>query len=130
MTLNRDQILAAKDIDTTEVQVPEWGGSVLVKALTGAERDRYEQSVVEQNGKKTKVNMVNARAKLVALAVVDDKGQPLFTAADIPALAQKSAAALDRIYAVASEKAGITDKDMAELTENFIDGQSGASTSA
>jgi hypothetical protein len=39
MTLSADAILAADDIVTEAVDCPEWGGKVLVKAMTGAERD-------------------------------------------------------------------------------------------
>ena len=36
--LTRKQILECADIPTEIVKVPEWGGEVLVKGLTGAER--------------------------------------------------------------------------------------------
>jgi len=122
--LNREQILKADDIKTEEVQVPEWGGSVLVRGMTGAERDRYEAAVVEQNGKNTKVNMRNARARLMTMTVVDEKGNKLFTQADIETLGQKSAAALQRVFEVATRLAGIGDEDLDELSKNSLPGQS------
>jgi hypothetical protein len=44
------------------VSVPEWGGEVVVRALTGAERDAFEQSTIEQRGKSVKTNLANIRA--------------------------------------------------------------------
>ena len=38
MSLTRHAILEAPDIETREVPVPEWGGTVYLRALTGAQR--------------------------------------------------------------------------------------------
>jgi len=128
--LNRDNILNAVDMTTEMVEVPEWGGSVMVKGLTGAERDRFESSIVERAGKKTKMNMSNIRARMVALAVVDENGKRLFRYADVEALGQKSAAALDRIFDVAMSLSGMRDEEVEELIENFTSDPSESSTSA
>ena len=45
MILNREQILAANDVKTRIVDVPEWGGSVIVRGLTSLERDRAIASI-------------------------------------------------------------------------------------
>jgi hypothetical protein len=117
--LNRDAILQVSDLKTEVVMVPEWGGSVMVRGMTGAERDAFEKSVLVRKGKNTEVNMANARAKLVALTVVDETGKRLFNDADVAALGQKSASALDRIFSVAGRLSGITDEDVHELTEEI-----------
>jgi hypothetical protein len=127
--LDRDAILAATDLQTEDVEVPEWGGWLRVKALNGAERDQFEASVVERKGKKSRMNTRNLRARLVAMAVVDEKNKPLFKTTDIEALGKKSAAALDRVFDVAMRLAGMRDEDIEELTENFSEDPSGAFTS-
>jgi hypothetical protein len=128
--LNRDTILKAADLITEQVEVPEWGGSVLVRAMNGAERDQYEKSVLVRKGKNTEVNLVNARAKLVALTVVDEAGKRLFTDGDVAALGQKSAAALNRIFNVATRLSGITEEDVEELTEELKESPFDVSPSA
>lgn len=130
MPLSRDQILEAKDLETREVDVPEWGGTVLVRALSGTDRDAYEASLVQIRGKQQVPNLANIRAKLVARAVVDEDGNRLFTDADIKALGQKSAAALGRVFTVAAEMSGLDDKDIEEIEGNSDAAQSGASTSS
>ena len=65
--LSRDAILKVQDIETRELEIPEWGGSVLVRGMTGHERDRYENSLYKQRGKDRQLNTQNARAKLVVL---------------------------------------------------------------
>lgn len=128
--LNRDQILQAKDLVTETVEVPEWGGSVLVKSLTGAERDQFEAAIVEQKGRDTKVNMRNARARLVALSVVDEEGKKLFSPNDVSLLGAKSAAALQRVFNVAMRLSGISEEDVRELTEELEEDPFGDSPSA
>lgn len=122
--LTRDQILTAQDIQTEEVHVPEWGGTVLVRALDGEERDSLEASMIQGKGKNAQVNLKNLRAKLVARSIVDESGKRLFEDGDIPALAKKSAAALNRVYEVAQRLSGITPEDVDELTKNSKPAQS------
>lgn len=122
--LSRDAILQAQDIQREEVAVPEWGGTVLVRGLTGKERDGLEASMIEGKGKKANVNLANLRAKLVSRAIVDENNQRMFTDADIQALSGKSAAALNRVYEVAQRLSGITQEDVDELTKNSEAAQS------
>lgn len=128
--LSRDAILYAVDIKTEDVAVPEWGGTVRVKAMTGAERDAYESSVVQMRSDGTKaVNLENLRGRLVALTCVDENGERLFTDADAIALGSKSAAALERVFDVARKLSGLTDNDVEELAEGFGDAPNDGSTS-
>jgi hypothetical protein len=122
--LTRDAILQAQDLPRELVEVPPWGGSVYVRALTGAERDAFETSIVEQRGKSTKMNLKNIRAKLVALTVVDEEGNRIFSDSDASALGKKSAAALDRVFEVAQRLSGLRPEDVEELSKNFGSDQS------
>jgi hypothetical protein len=115
--LTREQILAADDIITEKVQVDGWGGEVLVRGMTGAERDRVEKTLVELKGKRI-VMKDDIRAKLVAASVVDEKGELLFSEGDIHTLAAKSAAALQKVFEVAQRLSGLTDEDVDELEKN------------
>ena len=122
--LTRNPILQANDIQSEEISVPEWGGTVLVRALDGEERDALEASMIQGKGKNAQVNLKNLRAKLVARSIVDENGKRLFEDGDIPALAKKSAAALNRVYEVAQRLSGITPEDVDELTKNSEPAQS------
>ena len=130
MLLTKDAILSANDLVTEDVEVPEWGGTVRVRAISGTERDTFEQTIVTRRGKNVQTNLANIRAKMVALCVVDESGQRLFNDSDVAALGKKSAAALDRVFTVAQRLAGLTDEDVDELAENLESGQNAASTSA
>jgi hypothetical protein len=129
--LTREEILAAGPrLATEEVPVPEWGGAVLVRELTGAERDEFEESCYVGRGKNRQENFRNLRARLVALSVVDDAGRRLFSPEDLAMLSTCGAAALDRLFGAAQRLSGLTTRDVEELAGNSGAGQNGASTSA
>jgi hypothetical protein len=128
--LTRDAILSASDLPKEKVEVPEWGGAVWVKTMTGAERDSFEQSIIDAKGSTVptnvkgkvkavpKPNFTNVRARLVVRAVVDEQGTRLFTDDDAEALGAKSGKALDRLFEVAQRLCGIGDKDVEALEGN------------
>jgi len=122
--LTREQILQANDIATETVSVPEWGGEVLVRALSGSQRDAFDDATLEQKGKNRRVNLVNVRARLCAISIVDETGKRMFSDEDVRALGRKSAAALDRVFAAAQRLSGLTDEDVEELAKNSDGGQS------
>ena len=127
--LTRDDIANVDDRQYDEVEVPEWGGSVRVRGMSGTERDAYEASILEQRGNDRRVNLANARAKLVVRCLVDEGGQLMFTPDDVRLLGRKSAKALERVFDKARELSGMSEDDVAKLTENFDDDPSGSGTS-
>lgn len=131
MALSRDAILGADDRPTEVVHVPEWGGDVHVRGLSGAERDAYEAGIASPRPDgRQHMNLRNLRARLVVLAVVDpDSGDRLFRDDDAPALGDKSAAAVDRVFSVARRLSGLSEGDVEELAEGFGDAPSEDSTS-
>lgn len=117
MALDKEAILASDDLPKETVAVPEWGGDVIVRSMTGSERDSFEQAVY---GGKT-ANLKNVRARLCALTMVDDNGERLFPSAesaDLDALGKKSAKALDRVFAAAKDLNGLSEKDVDDLAGN------------
>ena len=127
--LGRDQILNADDRRTRVVSVPEWGGDVMIRSLSGKERDEFEASLQVTRGNKTKQNVANFRARLLALCIVNEAGERLFVPADIPRLGDKSVAALQRVFNACNELNGLSDEDVEELTEGFETEAPEASTS-
>ena len=117
--LGRDQILGAVDLEHVDVDVPEWGGTVRVRMMTGAERDAFEAATVVRHGKKVETNLANIRARLVALCVVDEKGERLFSEADAEALGKKSGSALGRVFEAAQRLNGLTEEAAAAAEAQF-----------
>lgn len=96
--LDRNAILAAQDLAHEDVAVPEWGGTVRVRMLSGAERDAFIAGMVDAEGK---ADLADYRTRLLSFALVGEDGARLFTNADVASLAGKSAPAIDRVFAVA-----------------------------
>lgn len=119
MILDKNAILKADDLKKELVNVPEWGGDVYVRGMTGADRDKFESSIVQTRGKDQTLNMVNIRAKLASMTICDEKGNRIFTEADVKDLSNKSAHALQRIFVVAQKLSGIGDEDVKELAEGL-----------
>lgn len=117
--LTRDQIVEADDTRYDVVACPEWGGEVRLKSISGTKRDAYEASLIEERGGSRKMNLRNARAKLIILTACDETGRPLFMSEDLRALGSKNAAPLDRLFDAARALTGMSDDDVEKLTENF-----------
>jgi hypothetical protein len=117
---NAADILGMDDRRTETVEVPEWGVSVLIRGLTGGEREAWEQSFVSNTGTaKQRTNYNNFRAKLVVKCVLNPTtGGAMFGTEHIIPLSQKNAAALARVYDVAARLSGISKEDAEELSGN------------
>ena len=124
--LSAADILSAKDYESRVVAVPEWGGDVRVRSLTGRQRDALEGMFLA----KEKGGLANFRATLAAWCCVDEKGDRLFSDADIAKLSEKAAAPLQRIMDVCLEMNAFTDKDVEDLAGNSEAGPSAGSASA
>ena len=118
--LGRDEILAADDHELIDVEVPEWGGTVLVKPLTGDERDQYESSNWRRDPKGgMQLDTRGARARLAQMCLVDESGKRLFSKEDVRKLGAKSSHALDRVTEVARTASGISDDYVEDAVEDF-----------
>jgi hypothetical protein len=128
--LSKAEILGASDIRTETVAVPEWGGEVLVRGMTGTERDAYEQAMIEQRRSTGRtISLENARARLCAYTIIGEDGKRLFREQEIEALGAKCASALDRVYQTAARLSGLRGEDVEELRKNSPTGHSAGSTS-
>lgn len=118
MTLSREAILEAQDLQGELVEVPEWGGPVYVRCMTGTERDAFESEAYTLKGKNVEINRENFRARLLVRVLVDDLGARLFSDKDVAKLGGKSAKSLDRLFSVAMRINGLSREDVEDLTKN------------
>jgi len=116
MILNKESIINAKDLQTVEVEVPEWGGSVLVRALSAGDRDEFTQWVTDKEGK---INSRDFMTKLVSISLVDEEGNRLFSAEELIELNKKSSKAIDKLFKVVQTNSGMNDTSMDEAKDNL-----------
>lgn len=132
MSLTRETVdLTPRALPKTKVPVPEWAPQdmpaeqayVWVRTLDGEERDKWEESLTENKGKRVKVKLDNIRAKLAVATCVDDDGRQVFTEEDIVKLSKLSCLPLARVFNVASELNGLSQEDVDELVGESKGGQ-------
>lgn len=114
--LTRDEILEVDDIQVWEVEVPEWGGTVLVQSLTAAQVERVQ---TQHKGK----GMKGLTAAFVQMSVVKEDGKKMFHMSDLDRLSQKSISACTRVLKTIMEQNALEEEDLEELAENLADGQ-------
>ncbi len=119
VALIASDIFAVSDLEPEWLEIPEWNGGLFVRPMTGLERDNYEQSLVRGKGANREMNIANARAKLVVMVAVNEAGESVFTKGDVKRLGEKSSAALNRIFELATKQSGMSEQDIEELTEDF-----------
>lgn len=114
MNLTRAHILAAlAPLEVERVEVPEWGGVVFVRAMSGAERDAFELATAPPLG-----TFANLRARLVALCACEEDGTRLFLDADAAQLGTLDARALDRIFQAARRLNALGADDFEQIKKN------------
>ena len=113
--LSKEDILNPKNLKTLEVDVPELGGTVLIREMTGAERDALEGFILKN---KDNSPFENIRARFVAYSIVDEQGNFIFSPDEIEALGKVSWRALERIRKASDSLNAITKEDIEELRKN------------
>ena len=124
MALSKANILAARDVKLSDaVAVPEWGGDVYIKTLSGTERDMFEDAYSQNK-------MRHFRCRFLVLTLCDDTGSRLFADGDVDELGKKSSVVINRLFDKAWEHNSFTTQAVDNLGEGSPEGQSAGSISA
>jgi hypothetical protein len=113
-TLDRNRILESKDCTYHAFDVPEWGGTLHIKSMSGSERDAFRSAIADAPAGA----VGRFTAALLVLTLVDEGGVKLFELHDIDALAAKSAAVLDRVVQEAMRINGMAEQSAEVATKN------------
>jgi len=109
--LNREAVLKVQDTVTKDIAVPEWGGSIRVRTMTVAVRNEFARRASSED-------KVSVAAWLISVLSVDENGEPLFKAEDIPELERRNFRAVDRVVQAILEINGISEKKVEEAAKN------------
>ena len=122
----RDQILNSNDIPHELVKVKEWGVSIEVRGMTGAERTRILDLAQSENG----MNLQTVYPEIVISTAFDaESGEKIFTPQDRTALLSKSASALDNLATVGMRLSGFLAETSNELGKDSSETVTGDSSS-
>ncbi len=108
--LSADDIFAVADVHVEEVEIPEWGGSVFVRSMTGEEASKFSEMVAKDK--------TDAMTKAIVLVTVKEDGiSPLFTEDAVSRLRKKSLSALMKLQNRIIKMNGLRDEDV-KATKN------------
>jgi hypothetical protein len=113
MLLNAATILSRVDLKQERVEVPEWGGYVFVRTMTGDEREGFELEHIAQGKEKSQL-----KARLLVRTVCDEVGVPLFTKDQVAALSAKNSVPIDRLAEVSMRLNALTGEASEEMAKN------------
>lgn len=106
MAISREDFLANSVVGITEVECPEWGGSVEIKPISYADR-----MAIANRAAKRKQGDVDSTARFETWLFVTFVQSPSLDEEDIPALMKKAAKPFCRVVAKICELAGLTGDD-------------------
>jgi len=114
--LTFEDINNAKDITITPLEVKEWGGVVLVKSMSGSDREEYDKTMAqcsniedgEDGVKFGEVDWKRLRSKTLELCMVGEDGARILSEDQaILLMDTKSSAALDIVLDHISKENGL-----------------------
>jgi hypothetical protein len=123
MALDRKSILAADDVRKEKVAVPEWGGDVYLRVLSGTDRDHFEESYADQK-------MKAFRIRFLLLALCDERGERLFADDEGDILGKKSSVVINRLFEAGWKLNALSQEAVDALGEDSPVAPNDGSTSA
>lgn len=111
--LDRDALLskAACELPIRPLDIPDLGGRIYVKGMSGKQRDSFEAWATSEKGPK------NIRGKAAARCIVDKDGKRQYTDHDADALGNVKVSILQKVFSAIQELSGMTNEDVDELEQ-------------
>ena len=121
-TIGRE-ILTRTALRRREVDIPEWGGAVLVRELSIREVEECRALAAKaidtnRNQIKDSVFLSRFRRRVIQIGWIDEEGQPILDADNESAIDDLSNEALDRIFDAITELSGMNDKSKTDAEKN------------
>ncbi len=99
MILSRAQIDQAIDRQLVAVDVPEWGGSVMLRPLSLQERYAFLEFARAAGAADTAhADVASIQARLIQLCACDEHGGRLWGDTELQHIASRSSAVVDRLF--------------------------------
>ena len=116
----RDKILAAEDIASEMVDVPEWGVKVEVRGMNGSDRSRILDAAAAAGTNGLSVGAMYVDT-VIATAYDPETGLRVFSDSDRDSLLGKSASAIDRLAEVGMRLSGMSVEAQDNAKKRFPD---------
>jgi hypothetical protein len=84
--------------------------------MTARERDEYDASLLVRD----QFSLADMRSKLASMTICDETGKRIFSKDDVDALAQKSGAAMHRVFKTSQKLSGLlSNSEVADALRNL-----------
>lgn len=127
MPLTKEEILSVRP-KLQAIEVPEWGGSVLIRPLTLDEQARMADRADRNDKALVIAKAKNVMLPLIMWAIVDEEENPLFDKNDVDRLVKTPASALLRLQDEIMRLSGLTKEAREEIEKNLLIPQSEGDT--
>lgn len=114
--LTVQEVLASRDLEERELDVPEWGGTVLIRAFSKRRQQELRKQSVGPGGE-------TDGEKLEMLLLTEGVIEPEFLPEHVDGLREKSAGVIDRIVRSILELSGMTAEAEKTAEKRFPAGQ-------
>ena len=106
--ISKASIIAASDLKSIEIEVPEWGGSVRLHQMSAAGIMQFWDSCRDKDG-----NIIRTviQPNLLKQSIVDEGGKQMFSDEDIEMLMGKSPTAINLLFSEAQKLNGMGAED-------------------
>jgi hypothetical protein len=115
--LSFEEIMAAQDTNEVTLDIPEWGGSVVVKPLTKDDQRNVRKAARIPGGGPTDIDFSMIELGFLAKGMV----QPKVTVEQARLLGKKSMAAVDKVLNAIVGESAMGEKVEAEAERTFLD---------
>jgi hypothetical protein len=117
--LSAKDILDVDDLETLDVDVPEWGGIARLRVLNG-------EQLLQFFAKQKEMSNLQSSMLLLAMSLIDENGTPLYTEDQIAQISKKSFKVITRLAKKAMELNALSeDKEEAKAQEEKVKNVSG-----
>lgn len=132
MSLSREDILNAPDLERRTIEVPEWDGEIILQELNCANRELLESKFIRIKAEAETRNEITPdgvgayqglRALGLSMSICDESGKLLFTPDDIGQLGSKNYEVLDRLFEAVMDMSGMGVDAVDGAKKNFSETQ-------
>ncbi|GIV52049.1 MAG: hypothetical protein KatS3mg038_2570 [Candidatus Kapaibacterium sp.] len=110
-----EQLRKAADREVHRVDVPEWGVTLYVRAMSGRDRDWFDMALTSED----RSEKIGIRARVIAKCLCTETGERYPYSEDlVDALAERNAAVLSRIFDFICKISGIGSDAAADAKKN------------
>ncbi len=111
--LTLEEILAAQDLGEKTIAVPDWGGSVIVRGMSKREQQQLRKAALDPLTGQIDTD------KMEILMLVHCLASPKITMEQAEQLAQKSAAAFDKVLTAIMDVTGLSEEVQKQTLKSF-----------